>query len=155
MRKLALIAILLSAFAAPSATAQDTSPLALQQGTWKVLSFNREGTPTPDEIAHSIRRVVQGDRVTWQRDGKTFAATTLRLDPAASPPALDVIPEGGPNRGQPVLGIYRQDHDQLTICMADPGKPRPTSFEPPAPGSGLTLMSFTRQPADDKPPSSP
>jgi hypothetical protein len=43
-----------------------------------------------------------------------------------------------------VLGIYRFEENRLTICTADPDRPRPTGFESPA-GSGQTLMVFRRQ----------
>ncbi len=162
MRKLAslligtsfLVSLAIPSF--PATPAQDVSPsvaeaeLARHQGTWLVESFEREGELTAPEIVRTIRRIVKGKRVIWEREGKTFAATALRLDPTATPAALDVIPEGGPYRDQPVLGIYRLERDRLIICMSDPGKPRPTEFVS-EPGSGVTLMSFVRAPEREEP----
>jgi uncharacterized protein (TIGR03067 family) len=160
------LALVLLALAARPSRGQDSPPpssaevppaLAAHQGRWQGVSTTREGRAADPAIARSIVRTVTGDRVVWSRDGKTFAATRLRADPNAKPMAtLDVIPEGGPHRGEPVLGIYRletsvQGRVRLTICMADPGQPRPTTFDSPA-GSGRTLMEFDRQadpPAND------
>jgi uncharacterized protein (TIGR03067 family) len=122
--------------------------LARHQGTWIAVSSRRDGKDAAPEVVASIRRIVQGDRVVWTRDGKRFAATTLVLDPARVPKALDVIPDGGPARGQRVSGIYRLDGDRLTICMADAGTPRPTDFSAEA-DEPRTLMLFRRASGDD------
>jgi hypothetical protein len=62
-----------------------------------------------------------------------------------------VIPDGGKDRGERVLGIYKLEDDRLTICMAAPGKPRPTAFKAEK-GSGYTLRTFTRVKAPKKEP---
>ena len=65
----------------------------------------------------------------WKRDGKSFAGTRIELDPSRDPRAIDVIPDGGKDRGERVLGIYKLEDDRLTICMAAPGKPRPDGVQ--------------------------
>ena len=65
----------------------------------------------------------------WKRDGKSFAGTRIELDPSRDPRTIDVIPDGGKDRGERMLGIYKLEDDQLTICMAAPGKPRPAEFK--------------------------
>lgn len=119
------------------------SEVARHQGVWQVESFLRDGKETDPAIARSITRTVEGDHVVWKRDGKSFAGTGLVLDPSAKPAAIDVIPDGGKSRGDRVLGIYKYEGDELWICMADPGDPRPRAFASPA-GSRHTLMRFRR-----------
>src|SRR5262249_16804926 len=121
--------------------------LERHQGTWRVVSFTRDGQETPAEIARTIVRIVESDHVVWKRDGKSFAGTKIVLDPSADPKAIDVLPDGGPAFGKHVLGIYKQDGDELTVCMADADQPRPTKFEADK-GSGLTLMTFKRERAE-------
>ena len=70
-------------------------------------------------------------------------AIKIELDPTRDPQNIDVIPDGGPNRGERVLGIYKLDGERLTICMAIAGQPRPTVFKAEK-GSGWTLQTFER-----------
>src|SRR5207249_2894573 len=108
-----------------------------------VTSSIYDGRPAPDEVVRSIKRIVNDNHVVWERNGKRFAGTTVQLDPAAEPKAIDVIPDGGRNRGERVLGIHKLDGDRLTICMAAPGRPRPKEFLADK-GSGCTLQTFSR-----------
>lgn len=140
---LALLAAVLSAADDPKA-ADRAREVARHQGTWAVTAFIRAGKESPQDLVDSITREVEGDHVVWKRDGKSFAGTTVELDPTKTPATIDVIPDGGPRRGERVLGIYTLDGDTLTICMADAGGSRPRSFEAPA-GSKLTLMKFRRK----------
>lgn len=142
---LAWTALLLLAW--PSPPGDDPAAraeLARHQGTWEVVAFVYEGREAPREITATMSRVVEDDHVTWYRAGKSFAGTGLVLDPSADPKAIDVIADGGPQRGKAVLGIYRLDGDELTICMAAPDAPRPTTFDAPQ-GSGRTLMTFRKR----------
>ena len=83
---------------------------------------------------------------TWSgsANGKRFAGTKVVLDPTKEPKTIDVIPDGGRNRGERILGIYRLERDTLTICMAAPGSPRPSEFKAEN-GNGWTLQAFTRE----------
>lgn len=118
--------------------------LERHQGVWRVTSIVSDGVEGAPEVSRSIVRVVTGDHVVWRRDGKSFAGTTIALDPAGAVKAIDVIPDGGRSRGKRVLGIYKLDGDDLTICMAGPDEARPTRFEA-GKGSGRTLTTFRRE----------
>jgi uncharacterized protein (TIGR03067 family) len=128
--------------------AQDPAKQELEkhQGSWLAVSFRRDGQETPAEIVRTITRTVERDHIVWKRDGKSFAGTTVVLDPGQDPHAIDVIPDGGPSRGKRVLGIYKIEKDTLTLCMADPDQPRPRQFKAEK-GSRHTLMVFKRQAA--------
>jgi uncharacterized protein (TIGR03067 family) len=123
---------------------EPANEIAKHQGTWLASSFRRDGQETPQEIVRTITRTVVKDHVVWKRNGKSFAGTTMVLDPKQSPKSIDVIADGGPTRGKRVLGIYRLDNDRLTICMADADQPRPKEFKAEK-GSRQTLMTFTRE----------
>ena len=118
--------------------------LERQQGVWRTSTSIYDGQEAPADLARSITRTVSGDHVVWKRDGKSFAGTRIELDPSREPKAIDVIPDGGKNRGERVLGIYKLDGDRLTIGMAGPGKPRPSEFRSEK-GSGWTLRTFVRE----------
>jgi uncharacterized protein (TIGR03067 family) len=117
--------------------------LARHAGTWRVESMVYEGEESDPEVARSIERVVEGERVVWRRDGKSFSASRIEIDPGKDPATIDVIPEGGPARGKRVLGIYELEGDRMTICMAAPGGPRPKRFEA-GEGSRQNLMVLVR-----------
>lgn len=123
--------------------------LKRHQGTWTATSSVFDGQEAPEDLVRSITRTVEKDHVVWKRDGKSFAGTRIELDPSRDPQSIDVIPDGGKDRGERVLGIYKLEDDRLTICMAAPGKPRPASFEAEK-GSGCTLRTFTREKAPKK-----
>ena len=131
------------------APALDEPPAAVasererHQGTWIATSFIFDGTVTPKDIVATITRTVEGDHVVWKRDGKNFAGTNVALDPSKTPKTIDVTPDGGPNRDKVVLGIYKFEGDELTICMAKASQERPKTFEAEK-GSGQTLMAFRR-----------
>jgi uncharacterized protein (TIGR03067 family) len=126
--------------------AQDAArqELEKQQGIWVAVSFRHDGQDTPVEIVRTISRTVENDHVVWKRNGKSFAGTALVLNPGPSPKEIDVIPDGGRWAGQHVLGIYRIRNEELTICMADPGQPRPREFKAEK-GAHQTLMTFRRE----------
>jgi uncharacterized protein (TIGR03067 family) len=118
--------------------------LKRHQGTWIATSSTFDGQKAPEEIVRLIKRIVTDDHVVWQRNGKQFAGTTVVLDSTNEPNTIDVIPDGGRNRGERILGIYKLDRDTLTICMAAPGQPRPKDFKAEK-GNGWTLQTFTRE----------
>jgi uncharacterized protein (TIGR03067 family) len=120
------------------------SELKRHQGTWIATSSTFDGQKAPEEIVRSIKRIVTDDHVVWQRDGKQFAGTKVVLNSTNEPNTIDVIPDGGRNRGERILGIYKLDRDTLIICMAAPGQPRPKEFNAEK-GNGCTLQTFARE----------
>lgn len=124
--------------------------LERHQGTWRVEEMVRDGEGSDPEIARSIVRVVEGDHVVWERDGKRFSGSTMVLDAACEPATIDVIPDGGPAQGKRVLGIYKLDGDVLTICMADVDGARPKEFTAEK-GAKQTLTVFRRERTVAKP----
>jgi uncharacterized protein (TIGR03067 family) len=118
--------------------------LKRQEGTWTVTSSTFDGQQAPEDVVRSIKRIVNDDHVAWKRDGKQFAGTKIELHPTRNPKTIDVIPDDGPSCGQHVLGIYKQEGDELTICMAAAGQPRPKEFKAEK-RSGCTLRTYRRE----------
>jgi uncharacterized protein (TIGR03067 family) len=152
MRTRALVLALLVPWSFSAALADDKAgkeESERHQGTWRATSSIYDGQEAPEEIVRSITRTVEKDHVVWKREGKSFAGTRIELDPSRDPRTIDVIPDGGKDRGERVLGIYKLEKDRLTICMAAPGQPRPGAFKAEK-GSGCTLRTFTREEAPER-----
>jgi uncharacterized protein (TIGR03067 family) len=151
MRVRASLLVLLVSWPVTSALADDRAAEELErhQGTWRATSSIYEGQEAPEQIVRSITRIVEKDHVIWKRDGKSFAGTRIELDPSRDPRTIDVIPDGGKDRGERVRGIYKLEKDRLTICMAAPGQPRPREFKADK-GSGCTLRRFIREKAPER-----
>jgi uncharacterized protein (TIGR03067 family) len=150
LRALILALLLPWSFSATLADGQAVKDeLDRHQGTWRATSSIYDGQEGSSEVVRSITRTVEDDHVVWKRDGKSFAGTRIELDPSHDPKAIDVIPDGGQNRGERVLGIYKLEQDRLTICMAAPGQPRPKAFKAEN-DSGCTLRTFIREKAPAK-----
>lgn len=146
--------VLLGMIALASTAVDDPAGLAEEkarhQGAWAVERSVRGGKDGPAEVLKEIVREVKGDRVVWKRGDSSFAATKFEIDPEAEPKTIDLIPEGGQNRGERVLGIYKFEDDRLVLCVADPGKPRPLEFGS-EPGDGQTWMTFRKvEPSGEK-----
>jgi len=138
-------------FAGADDEAAVKNELARHQGTWIATSSTFDGQTAPGDIVRSIQRIVTNDQVVWERNGKRFAGTKVVLDETTVPPSIDVIPDGGRNRGEHILSIYKLEKGKLTICMAAAGKPRPKEFMAEK-ASGCTLQTFERTGADRTPP---
>jgi len=129
--------------AAPDADAK--AELARHRGVWRTVSSRYDGEDADPDVVRSVTREVDGDRVVWRRDGKSFSASTIVLDSKAEPKTIDIHADGGPGRDKVVRGIYELEGDRLTICTADPDEPRPEAFRADA-GDSWTLMVFKREP---------
>ena len=69
---------------------------------------------------------------------------THRFDPTKDPKAYDTTVTTGTHKGDKQYGIYKLDGDELTICLASSGSPRPKEFKAPD-GSNDTLTVWKRQ----------
>jgi uncharacterized protein (TIGR03067 family) len=130
---------LVLAFAQPAEDAQ--KPL---QGTWTATKAARDGQAADDVVGHRLS--LTGNRFQIQSaDGQPLYAGTVRVDPSATPAAIDFEHTEGALKGQAWQGIYALDGDTLAICDNAPNldKGRPAAFEATR-GSGYVLITFTR-----------
>ncbi|MGL4549594.1 MAG: TIGR03067 domain-containing protein, partial [Gemmataceae bacterium] len=109
-----------AAFLLAAGLALAADALAPFQGKWDLTSSEKDGKALP---AGSVRTVT-GDAYVIERDGKTLGKGTLKVDPSATPKAIDITRAGG----KPMLGIYTLDGDVQKVCIAPEGKDRPTEF---------------------------
>jgi uncharacterized protein (TIGR03067 family) len=116
--------------------------LARMQGDWAGEKYVTNGYQVEDDEAQALFRTVKGNAYTVFRFSKALGKGTFTLDAGKTPRAIDLTPAGG--KTKPILGIYKIEGDTLTICYAQPGKPRPAKFAAEE-GSGHTLTVWTRE----------
>ena len=131
---------LLPAFAQPAEEAQKKL-----QGTWTATRAERDGKAADDVVGNRLS--FTGNRFRIQsRDGKPLYSGTVRMDPSATPAAIDFKHTQGAQKGKAWKGIYTLNGDTLTVCDNAPNldKGRPATFEAKS-GSGYVLITFKRQ----------
>ena len=121
-----------------------TNDLARIQGTWTMVSGERDGQGFPAEYLSNSERVVKGDETTVTVRGQLFMKAKFTLDPFKNPKTIDYAINDGPYAGQKMFGIYELDGDKLKFCLATPGKERPTGFAT-QPDDGQTMTVWKRE----------
>jgi uncharacterized protein (TIGR03067 family) len=102
--------------------------LAQIEGDWVMVSAERDGRTPPKNLISDAKRICKGDVTTVLVNGQLFMKATFSVDPTKSPKTMDYRVTEGRNQGMNQLGIYELEGDTWKICLADPGRPRPTDF---------------------------
>ena len=131
-------------FADAPKSAPDKAALAKLQGKWQLAGVEHGGkaAPVKDLVGQTVEIV--GVRST-SRDGDDIKDETkiIALDPKAKPAVIDLEITKGDDKGKTLAGIWKLEGDKLTVCVPEPGKPRPTAFEGKE-GTGHTLLVFEK-----------
>jgi uncharacterized protein (TIGR03067 family) len=135
----ALAVLILAAAESPDASKND---LERMQGDWAAESMVRDGQVFPEEDAQAYFRTVKGNTYTIFRFRTVAGKGTMKLDATKKPKTVDFTPEGG--KVPALAAIYELEGDKLTLCAAQPGKPRPTKFVSDE-GSGFSLSVWRRE----------
>jgi uncharacterized protein (TIGR03067 family) len=105
--------------------------LQMLQGDWVMESSERDGKPAAADVVKTFTRTVKDNRYTasWEdEEGAHSVSGMFTLDPTKTPKRVDVVLSDGPSKGKTMLGIYQLDGETQTLCVAAPGKDRPTAF---------------------------
>jgi uncharacterized protein (TIGR03067 family) len=131
-------------FADAPKVAPDKDALAKLQGKWQQSREEHGGKSVPAKALVGTTLEIAGVQAT-QRDGDDSNEGTkiTGLDPKAKPASIDLEITKGDDKGKTVAGIWKLDGDKLSICVAEPGKARPTEFAGKE-GTGHTLLVFEK-----------
>ena len=151
MRLHAVVALglgcLVAALAIGRAGAQDDAAkkeMKKLEGTWATVSIEAAGQKVTDEDKIKTRKLTtKGDKYMLKVGDETVQGT-IEINPTKKPKTIDVKPDSGTNKGKTLLGIYELDGDGLKICLAPPGKDRPTAFAT-RPADGQQLVVYKRE----------
>ena len=96
-------------------------------GKWRLVSGMTDGENIlePDRLKSSLE-IVDGRHTV--RLGNELLIGTHTLDVNQSPMTIDAFDSAGPFAGQSMLGIFKVEGDEFTVCFAAPGKERPSEF---------------------------
>ncbi|MBX9579645.1 MAG: TIGR03067 domain-containing protein [Gemmataceae bacterium] len=118
------------------------------QGTWPVVAWEEGGEAAPDADKRGV--FFGGNVLILRRGGKTHQAGPVLIDPSADPPTFDAVVREGADRGTTLLGVYKLDGPDLTLCYDPKGKTRPAGFDPdPADGFAVVKLRKPKPPADE------
>jgi uncharacterized protein (TIGR03067 family) len=113
------------------------------EATWHFVSIEIDGRQVPAEAFKEDSLVLNGKKYTLTVHGKTTVGS-FRIDPSQKPKAIDITITDGPNKDKTAKGIYELTGDTQKICVAAPGKPRPTEFVS-KPDSGSVIQVLRRE----------
>jgi uncharacterized protein (TIGR03067 family) len=107
------------------------------QGTWELVSGERNAKPFPDELIKHVTLIFSGNELTTKTKERSTKAT-FKLDQSKKPKVIDLHMDGEVGKG-----IYDLDQDILKIAHGEVGDARPSEF--PKAGSGLTVLILKRK----------
>jgi uncharacterized protein (TIGR03067 family) len=114
-------------------------------GTWEVESVTSDGKVVARAADKWARYTFSADGK-WVVQQKGQAAVGPRgytVDTKATPATIDLSTPPTSPESPTVLGIYKIEADQLTLCVAFPDRDRPSKFES-AEGSKVSLIVLKR-----------
>jgi uncharacterized protein (TIGR03067 family) len=97
-------------------------------GKWKAVSVETDGKKAPDEELADVFVTHEGNKVTVRKGDKVIVQGTIELDATKKPRTVDFTSTAAENKGTIYPGIYEFDGDSYRLCLAAPGKKRPTEF---------------------------
>lgn len=115
-------------------------------GTYVMVSGETKAEKLPEERIKEAEMIIEGEKYTATFGGDTVMGT-FKVDPTKTPKEI----EATDSEGKTILGIYKFDKDQFTVCFASPDKDRPNAFSIKA-GTGdfIHVWKKKRRRNDDK-----
>jgi uncharacterized protein (TIGR03067 family) len=138
-----LVIIPASAAPAPKPTKEDLvkTELAKLEGTWKIVSYQRDGAEASAEDVDAM------STVTFKGLDYSFANGTkgkiTMIDPTTSPKTVDYKNESDDKNEQSQAAIYKLEGDTFMDCIALGGENRPKEFVSKE-GTGHILIKYKR-----------
>lgn len=122
---------------------QARGDLAMLQGAWDRVSMEVRGRQASRGGA-GWTATYEDDQLTLRSNGEQYRRSLIVLDPSTSPKSINTWDRDGPAKDQTFPGIYEIDGDTMRVCIAEPGKPRPTEFTTVG-GSGFLYYTYKRR----------
>jgi uncharacterized protein (TIGR03067 family) len=128
-----------------ASTASDD--LKKAQGTWILLSGEKDGAPLSEEDIKDSKLTIVGDTYDVHVGTTELKKGTQKLHSTKTPKQIDAQDTEGPTVGEN-LGIYEfTPNGDFRVCFSPTGKERPTEFAT-KPGSGIFIHVWQRAKAE-------
>lgn len=121
-------------------SASRPSPL---DGTWRMTAGVFNGAPMSPDMLKWCTRITAGAVTTVMAGPQTMLKAAFTIDLSAVPPHIEYENLEGSNARKMQAGIFRVKDDELEICMAAPGKARPSEFAS-SKGDGRSYTTWRR-----------
>lgn len=132
MTSLMVLILAAGAFAGADTPKEDSVKQELKrlEGTWAVVALEVQGQKLPEDQLKKEQPlyVFKGEECTVKSGNKTISRAVIKIDPRKMPKTIDATGTDGTDKDQTIMGIYEMEGDNLKICYAVSGKPRPTDF---------------------------
>jgi uncharacterized protein (TIGR03067 family) len=117
--------------------------LQLLQGAWDQVAaeYGKKKITFPE--GKQVQLTIHGDRYSRAAGGQVLSEGTVHVYPGKTPKAIDLIEAGKPGESRSGPGIYEVKGDELRMCVAVPGRPRPTTFAADE-GARQAIITFRR-----------
>ncbi len=113
------------------------------EGTWTMVSGEKDGKPVAEQTIKAAKLVIKGDQHDVKIGDEGYKGTH-KIDPSKKPKTIDATDTDGPFKGKTVHGIYELDGDTFKVCFAKPGEDRPKEFSTKS-GTGHILHVWKRE----------
>lgn len=113
------------------------------QGTWIMISGEEKGEKLPEKTIKNAKLTIKGDKYTVNLGDDTMIGTQ-KIDSTKKPKEIDATGTEGPKKGTTILGIYKLDGDEFTVCFAPSDKDRPKEFTSKS-GTGSFVHVWKKQ----------
>jgi len=119
------------------------SELKRFEATWRFVSIEVDGKRVPEEAFKEDTLMLKGKQFTQTVQGRPTNGA-FKIDPTVTPKTIDIAFTDGEGKTNTLKGIYELKGDTQKICIAAPGKPRPTEFVT-KPDSGHVIQVLKRE----------
>jgi RNA polymerase sigma-70 factor (ECF subfamily) len=116
------------------------------QGTWDLISLEKEGRPlSAEEVKkQGLVWIIEADQIVMQSNNKRSTAK-YSVDPSGNPHTIDLVLASDPEQQEQTWrGIYARPNGTLQVCYDPVGELRPKKFETAA-GRTVLLMVFKKR----------
>ena len=111
------------------------------EGEWAPVRLVRDGQALPAMMLKVGKREGVRNEVKVTFGGQVIVHALVHLDEGTTPVAVAYRNIGGAAKGSDQLGIMEWRGEEAWFCMASPGQPRPTTFDP---GPSRTLSVWKK-----------